>query len=42
VLVQLDKIRARDVERIIVEAWIARAPERLVREYLASRKRPSR
>ncbi len=42
VLVQLDNIRARDVERIIVEAWIARAPERLVREYLASRKRPSR
>ncbi len=42
VLVQLDKIRALDVERIIVEAWIARAPERLVREYLASRKRPSR
>ncbi len=42
VLVQLDKIRALDVERIIVEAWIARAPERLVREFLASRKRPSR
>ncbi len=42
VLVQLDKIRAREIERIIVEAWIARAPERLVREYLARRKRPDR
>jgi len=37
VLVQLAKIRARDLERIIIEAWIARAPERLVREYLTRR-----
>src|ERR1700738_2897483 len=37
VLLQLDKIRARDLERIITEAWIARAPERLVREHLARR-----
>jgi hypothetical protein len=42
VLLQLDKIRARDLERIIIEAWIARAPERLVREHLARRKRPAR
>jgi hypothetical protein len=42
VLLQLDKIRARDLERIIGEAWIARAPERLVREHLARQKRPAR
>jgi hypothetical protein len=42
VLLQLDKIRARDLEQIIVEAWIARAPERLVQEHLARKKRPAR
>ena len=42
VLLQLDKIRARDLERIVSEAWIARAPERLVREHLARRTRPGR
>ena len=42
VLVQLDKIRARDLERIIVEAWLARAPERLLQEHLAGQKRLSR
>ncbi len=39
VLVQLDKISAAGLKRLIVEAWIVRAPERAVREYLASRKR---
>jgi hypothetical protein len=39
VLVQLDKISAADLKRLIVEAWLGRAPERSVREYLASRKR---
>ena len=39
VLVQLDKISAANVKRLIVEAWLGRAPERSVREYLASRKR---
>jgi hypothetical protein len=39
VLVQLDTISANDLKRLIVEAWIARAPERSVRDYLASRKR---
>ncbi len=39
VLVQLDKISARDVKGLIVEAWLARAPERAVRDYLAKRKR---
>jgi hypothetical protein len=38
VLVQLDKIPAKDLQRAIVEAWIARAPERSVREYLATSK----
>jgi hypothetical protein len=39
VLVQLDKISAKGLKQLIVEAWLARAPERAVREYLASRKR---
>jgi hypothetical protein len=39
VLVQLDKISANSLKRLIVDAWIGRAPERSVREYLASRKR---
>ena len=39
VLVQLDKISANSLKQLIAEAWIARAPERSVREYLASRKR---
>lgn len=38
VLVQLDKISANDVKGLIVEAWLARAPERAVRDYLAKRK----
>ena len=39
VLVQLDKISAANLKRLIAEAWIGRAPERAVREYLASKKR---
>jgi hypothetical protein len=39
VLVQLEKISAKDLKALIVEAWLARAPERSVREYLARRKR---
>ena len=39
VLVQLDKISANNLKRLILEAWLARAPERAVRDYLASRKR---
>jgi hypothetical protein len=38
VLVQLDKISANGLKRLILEAWLARAPERAVREYLARRK----
>ena len=39
VLVQLDTIAAKDLKQLIVEAWLARAPERAVRDYLANRKR---
>ena len=37
VLVQLDKISATGLKRLIEEAWLARAPERAVRDYLAGR-----
>ena len=40
VLVLLDTVSANDLKRLILEAWLARAPERSVREYLAGRKRP--
>lgn len=39
VLVQLDEISAKDLKELITEAWLARAPERTVRDYLAKRKR---
>lgn len=39
VLVQLDKISAKDLKQLVEEAWLARASERAVRDYLASRKR---
>lgn len=42
VLVQLAKVSAKELQRIIEEAWLARAPERAVRTYLAGRKRPAR
>jgi hypothetical protein len=34
ILVRLDRIGAEDVREVIVEAWLARAPKRLVSEYL--------
>jgi hypothetical protein len=34
VLVQLDRIGAEDLDEVIVEAWLARAPKRLVKAYL--------
>ncbi|HWI23129.1 MAG TPA: MmcQ/YjbR family DNA-binding protein [Baekduia sp.] len=37
VLVQLDLIEAEDLRELIVEAWLARAPKKLVAEYLDSR-----
>ena len=34
ILVRLDQIGADELEEVIVEAWLARAPKRLVKEYL--------
>ncbi|HEX8156715.1 MAG TPA: MmcQ/YjbR family DNA-binding protein [Solirubrobacteraceae bacterium] len=34
ILVRLDRIALEDLNELIVEAWLARAPERLVREYV--------
>jgi hypothetical protein len=34
VLVQLERISTEDLEEVIVEAWLARAPNRLVKDYL--------
>jgi hypothetical protein len=34
ILVRLDDIAIADLERVIVEAWLARAPRRLVAEFL--------
>ena len=37
VLVQLEKIGLEDLEELIVEAWLARAPKRLADAYVADR-----
>ena len=37
ILVQLEKIALEELEEVITEAWLCRAPKRLVREYEASR-----
>jgi len=37
VLVRLDAITIADLEEVIVEAWLCRAPKRLADTYLASR-----
>jgi hypothetical protein len=34
ILVRLDDITVEDLEEVIVEAWLARAPKRLAREYV--------
>jgi hypothetical protein len=34
ILVQLERISARDLEEIVVEAWLARAPARLAKAYV--------
>jgi hypothetical protein len=41
VLIRLGKIKVKDLEELLVEAWLARAPKRLARTYLeaASSKR---
>ena len=37
ILIRLDAIGLDDLEEVVVEAWLARAPKRLVDEYLESR-----
>jgi hypothetical protein len=37
VLIQLDHIRLAQLEEVIAEAWLARAPKRLATAYLESR-----
>ena len=37
VLVRLDAIEPADLEELVVEAWLARAPKRLAAAYLAQR-----
>lgn len=34
ILVRLDRITVADLDELIVEAWLARAPKRLAKEYL--------
>lgn len=41
VLVRLDKIALDELEELIVEAWLARAPKRLAKEYIATKLPPS-
>ena|SRR5208283_291145 len=35
ILVRLDRITAHDLDEVIVEAWLARAPSRLAKAYAA-------
>jgi hypothetical protein len=35
VLVRLDKIKPKDLNDLIIEAWLARAPKRVAKEFLA-------
>jgi hypothetical protein len=37
VLVQLDRISVDDIEEVVVEAWLARAPKRLADAYVEER-----
>jgi hypothetical protein len=37
VLVRLDEIGLDELEEVVVEAWLARAPKRLARDYIESR-----
>jgi hypothetical protein len=37
VLVKLDEIAAGELEELVVEAWLARAPKRLAKAYLDAR-----
>jgi hypothetical protein len=42
VLVRLGRITVEDLEEVIVEAWLARAPKRLARQYVEDTLEPSR
>jgi hypothetical protein len=35
ILVQLDRISLEDLEEVVTEAWLVRAPKRVVQQYLA-------
>jgi hypothetical protein len=37
VLARLDRLAAADLEELVVEAWLLRAPAKLAREFLADR-----
>jgi len=37
IVVRLDQIAVAELDELIVEAWLARAPKRLVKDYLATR-----
>jgi hypothetical protein len=37
VLVRLEEITCADLEELVVEAWLVRAPKRLAREYVRTR-----
>jgi hypothetical protein len=41
VLVRLDAIEHPDLEEVVVEAWLARAPPRLAKDYLEANPPPS-
>jgi hypothetical protein len=41
VLVQLERIELAELEEVIVEAWLARAPVRVAKEYLAAHPPPA-
>jgi hypothetical protein len=40
VLVRLGEIDAETLEEVVIEAWLARAPERLARDYLQRSEEP--
>jgi hypothetical protein len=42
VLVRLDEIAVDELEELIVEAWLARAPKRLAKEYVETKLPPPR
>jgi hypothetical protein len=37
ILVRLERVAVSELDELIVDAWLARAPKRLVKEYLATR-----